>query len=71
MQCWETGRGETVEGVRDLSIYVVRGSVWQLRLHLSLYTSVSVCACDVCSCGTDHEQLFVSVSVCSRYCNVM
>ena len=24
-------------------VYIVRGSVWQLRLHLSLCTSVSVC----------------------------
>ena len=40
-------------------VYIVRDSVWQLWLLLSLYTSVSVCACDVCSCGTDHEQLFI------------
>ena len=42
-------------------VYIVRGSVWQLWLLLSLCTSVSVCACacNVCSCVTDHEQLFI------------
>ena len=35
-------------------VYVVHGSVWQLRLLLSLCTSVRVCtcACNVCSCVT-------------------
>ena len=30
-------------GGREGFVYIVRGSVWQLWLLLSLYTSVSVC----------------------------
>ena len=38
------GRGS---GGREGFVYIVRGSVWQLWLLLSLCTSVSVCACAV------------------------
>ena len=38
------GRGS---GGCDGFVYIVRGSVWQLWLLLSLYTSGCVCMCDI------------------------
>ena len=51
------GRGS---GGREGFVYIVRGSVWQLWLLLSLCTCVHV----LCACVCVHVHMFVCVSVC-------